>query len=146
MEAELTESVFASDMNRLNSNIDRLREHGIEVSVDDFGSGYSSLNLLSKVSVDTIKLDKQFLDSTLSGTQEETALTIIKYLIRMLKQLGFKVLAEGVETREQMEMLKKGRATVDDVAIPIQYDLYRVGTVDGLGCAEKCWFIISLFY
>ncbi len=106
IEAELTESVFASDMNSLNSNIDRLRENGIEVSVDDFGSGYSSLNLLNRVSVDTIKLDKQFLDSTLSGTQEETALTIIKYLIRMLKHLGFKVLAEGVETAEQLEMLK----------------------------------------
>lgn len=107
VEAELTESVFASDLNRLKDNIEQLRNNGIEVSVDDFGSGYSSLNLLSKVSVDTIKLDKQFLDSTLSGTQEETALTIIKYLIKMLKHLGFKVLAEGVETAEQLDMLKK---------------------------------------
>lgn len=107
LEVELTESLFLSDLNSLNRNLKNLREHGIEVSVDDFGSGYSSLNLLSKVTVDTIKLDKQFLDNTLNAAQEETALTVIKYLIEMLKHLGFKVLAEGVETEEQLEMLKK---------------------------------------
>ena len=74
--------------------------------MDDFGTGYSSLNLLSRVSVDTIKIDKQFLDDTLNPAKGETALTITKYLIKMLKHLGFKVLAEGVETREQLEMLK----------------------------------------
>lgn len=106
LEAELTESVFTADMDRLSANIEALREKGIEVSVDDFGSGYSSLNLLSRVSVDTIKLDKQFLDDTLNPAKGETALTITKYLIKMLKHLGFKVLAEGVETKEQLEMLK----------------------------------------
>lgn len=107
LEVELTESVFMSDLNSLNRNLKSLRACGIEISVDDFGSGYSSLNLLSRVTVDTIKLDKQFLDTTLNATQEETALTVIKYLIKMLKHLGFKVLAEGVETEEQLEMLKK---------------------------------------
>lgn len=107
LEAELTESVFSSDLNRLSMNIEELRERGVEVSVDDFGSGYSSLNLLSHVSVDTIKLDRLFLVDTLNTAKGENALTIIKYLIRMLKRLGFKVLAEGVETKEQVEMLKK---------------------------------------
>lgn len=107
LEVELTESVFMSDLSSLSMNLKKLREFGIEISVDDFGSGYSSLNLLSRVTVDTIKLDKQFLDTTLNAAQEETALTVIKYLIKMLKHLGFKVLAEGVETKEQMEMLKK---------------------------------------
>lgn len=88
-------------------NLKRLRDRGIGISVDDFGSGYSSLNLLSRITVDTIKLDKQFLDNTLNVAQEETALTVIKYLTKMLKHLGFKVLAEGVETKEQLEMLKK---------------------------------------
>lgn len=107
LEVELTESVFMADLSSLSQNLKHLRASGIEVSVDDFGSGYSSLNLLSKVAVDTVKLDKEFLDATLSATQEETALTIIKYLIKLLKQLGFKVLAEGVETKEQIKMLKK---------------------------------------
>lgn len=107
LEVELTESVFMADLNSLSMNLKNLRDRGIEVSVDDFGSGYSSLNLLSKVAVDTVKLDKQFLDTTLSAAQEETALTIIKYLIKLLKHLGFKVLAEGVETEEQIDMLRR---------------------------------------
>lgn len=106
IEVEVTESVFLSDLTTLTSNIKTLRDHGLEISVDDFGSGYSSLNLLSKVAVDTVKLDKQFLDDTMNSEREETALTIIKYLTKMLKHLGFKVLAEGVETKEQLEMLK----------------------------------------
>lgn len=107
LEAELTESVFMSDMSRLCSNAQALRDRGIQVSVDDFGSGYSSLNLLCRVSVDTIKLDRQFLQETLNTAKGENALTIIKYLIKMLKKLGFQVLAEGVETEEQLQMLKE---------------------------------------
>ena len=92
-----------SDLNKLTNNLETLRDKGVEISVDDFGSGYSSLNLLSKVAVDTVKLDKQFLDDTMNSEREETALTIIKYLTKMLKHLGFKVLAGGVETKEQLE-------------------------------------------
>lgn len=103
---EVTESVFMSDLNKLTNNLETLRDKGVEISVDDFGSGYSSLNLLSKVAVDTVKLDKQFLDDTMNSEREETALTIIKYLTKMLKHLGFKVLAEGVETKEQLDMLR----------------------------------------
>lgn len=106
LEVEVTESVFMSDLNKLTNNLETLRDRGVEISVDDFGSGYSSLNLLSKVAVDTVKLDKQFLDDTMNSEREETALTIIKYLTKMLRHLGFKVLAEGVETREQLEMLR----------------------------------------
>ena len=106
LEVEVTESVFLSDLNKLTNNLENLRSKGVEISVDDFGSGYSSLNLLSKVAVDTVKLDKQFLDDTMNSDREETALTIIKYLTKMLKHLGFKVLAEGVETEEQLDMLR----------------------------------------
>lgn len=104
LDVEITESVFLSDFTKLRSNISMLRERGVQISVDDFGSGYSSLNVLSKVSVDTIKLDGQFLNSC--AEEETKSLTVIKYLIQMLKQLGFKVLAEGVETKEQLEMLR----------------------------------------
>lgn len=106
LEVEVTESVFMSDLNKLTNNLETLRDRGVEISVDDFGSGYSSLNLLSKVAVDTVKLDKQFMDDTMNSEREETALTIIKYLTKMLRHLGFKVLAEGVETSEQLEMLR----------------------------------------
>lgn len=109
LEAEVTESVFMSDLSQLDSNLKKFRSQGVEISVDDFGSGYSSLNILGKVDVDTIKLDKQFLDS---AAEKENAVTVIKYLIKMLKHLGFKVLAEGVETGEQLQMLKEADCDV----------------------------------
>lgn len=105
LEAEITESVFMSDLTMLDANIRKLRENGVKLSVDDFGSGYSSMNVLGHISVDTIKLDKQFLHNQESAG--DSAFTIVKYLIKMLKHLGFEVLAEGVETKEQMEMLKE---------------------------------------
>lgn len=107
LEAELTESVFLSDFNDLRQKLEQMHEKGIKISVDDFGSGYSSLNLLPKVDVDIIKLDRQFLNNTQNATQEKNAMILIKYLIKMLKKLGFQVLAEGVETKEQLDMLKK---------------------------------------
>jgi diguanylate cyclase (GGDEF)-like protein len=103
LEAEVTESVFMADLSAVDDNMTRLREHGVEVSVDDFGSGYSSLNILSKISADTIKLDKLFLNN---AGKDERGLTVIQYLTKMLKRLGFTVLAEGVETKEQLEWLK----------------------------------------
>lgn len=104
IEAEVTESVFLYDLDQLNQSIRKLRERGVEISVDDFGSGYSSLNILTKLEVDTIKLDKLFLSN---AQNDPGAFTVVKYLIKMLKHLGFKVLAEGAETAEQVEMLKK---------------------------------------
>ena len=84
--------------------MNRLKRSGVSVSIDDFGSGYSSLNILSKVSADVIKLDKQFLEQ--SGKEEATP-EFIKYLVAMIKQLGFGIIAEGVETKEQIRMLKE---------------------------------------
>ena len=104
LEAEVTESVFMADLSVVENNMNRLREKGVEVSVDDFGSGYSSLNLLGKISADTIKLDKLFLSS---AAMDERGLTVIQHLTKMLKCLGFTVLAEGVETEEQMDWMRK---------------------------------------
>lgn len=103
LEAEITESVFMSDLSKLKTNIARLREGGVQIDIDDFGSGYSSLNVLTRVSADIIKLDKQFLSY---HNDEAASPAVVKYLIRMLKALGYKVIAEGVETREQADMLR----------------------------------------
>ena len=103
LEAEVTESVFMADLSTVEQNMNRLRQEGVEVSVDDFGSGYSSLNMLAKVSADTIKLDRLFLNN---AKKDERGLTVIQYLTKMLKRLGFTVLAEGVETEEQLNWLK----------------------------------------
>lgn len=129
LEAEVTESVFLADLNRLDRNLVSLRERGVKVSVDDFGSGYSSLNLLPRVEVDIIKLDRQFLTGAMNATQEENALIVVKYLIKMLKRLGFTVLAEGVETKEQVEMLKKADCDLAQgyyYAKPMPIDEFRI--------------------
>ncbi len=103
LEAEVTESVFMADLGIVDDNMKRLRTEGVDVSVDDFGSGYSSLNLLAKVSADTIKLDRLFLDA---AGRDERGQTVIRYLTGMLKSLGFTVLAEGVETEEQLKWMR----------------------------------------
>lgn len=104
LEAEITESVFSSDLSAINKALKHLQSRDVKVSMDDFGSGYSSLNMLTKVNVDIIKLDKDFLWQI---GDKENNFTVVKYLVKMLKQLGFKVLAEGVETKEQAELLKE---------------------------------------
>ena len=103
IEIEITESVFMMDLTKLMGNLNCLKEGGIAISIDDFGSGYSSLNVLANVDADIIKLDKRFLKYT--GEDTKTPV-FIKYLIKMIKRMGYKVLAEGVETKEQLRMLK----------------------------------------
>lgn len=103
IEVEITESVFMMDLSKLTGNLRSLKEGGIAISIDDFGSGYSSLNVLANVDVDIIKLDKKFLKYT--GEDNKTPV-FIKYLIKMIKRMGYQVLAEGVETKEQLKLLK----------------------------------------
>ncbi len=102
LEAEVTESVYVNDVTNLNSNIQRLKDYGVTISIDDFGSGYSSLNVLAKVSADIIKLDRQFLDDC----NEERGIEFIRHLVKLMKEMGYEVIAEGVETEEQIEILK----------------------------------------
>ncbi len=105
LEIEITESVFMSDLTPLTESIKQLKERGLSISIDDFGAGYSSLNVLSKVKADIIKLDRQFLLDVEMEKDNFTA-EFLQLMIHMIKQLGFKVLAEGVETLEQVELLK----------------------------------------
>lgn len=102
LEAEITESIFMLDLSALTNNLRRLKESGIAISIDDFGSGYSSLNLLASVDADIIKLDKKFLAYT---DEDSKGPVIVKYLVKMMKHMGYKVIAEGVETEEQLLLL-----------------------------------------
>ncbi len=105
LEIEITESVFMQDLAPLVESICQLKNRGFSVSIDDFGAGYSSLNVLSKIKADIVKLDRQFL---LDVEMEKDNFTseFLQLLINMIKQLGFKVLAEGVETEAQVKLLK----------------------------------------
>lgn len=105
LEIEVTESVFMQDLAPLVESICQLKKRGFSVSIDDFGAGYSSLNVLSRVKADIVKLDRQFL---LDVEMEKDNFTseFLQLLINMIKKLGFRVLAEGVETKEQVALLK----------------------------------------
>lgn len=103
LEVEITESVFMSNLEKLNHNIEMLHEGGILVSIDDFGSGYSSLNVLSSVTADIIKLDKEFLHYI----DKQQSYDFVKHLIGLMKHMGAAVLAEGVETEVQLDMLRE---------------------------------------
>lgn len=104
IQAEIAESTYLYDLKILDENRKQLRRNGISISIDDFGAGYSSLNILSKVSADVIKLDQQFLEESRRGKMTPE---FMKYLVMMIKQLGFAIIAEGVETKEQVQMLKE---------------------------------------
>lgn len=99
---EITESVYADDADQLIKTISELQGCGFKVLMDDFGSGYSSLNMLKDVPVDILKIDMKFLSDFESTSRAGNILTSI---LRMAKWLNLPVIAEGVETREQMDFL-----------------------------------------
>lgn len=103
LELELTESIFLNNTEVAISTMKNLRELGFVVSMDDFGAGYSSLNLLKQMSTDVIKLDKEFFGK---GEMQKEEQIILSSIISMAKQLNMKVLSEGVETQKQSDFLK----------------------------------------
>ena len=104
IEVELTESIMFDNHQRLIKVMKEIKNAGFSISVDDFGSGYSSLNLLKSMPADVIKLDKEFLSVTPENQKENI---IISSVIEMAKKLKIKTVAEGVETKDQCEMLRK---------------------------------------
>lgn len=99
---EITETAIMTDFKKQMVLIQRLREYGFLVEMDDFGSGYSSLNMLKDMTVDTLKVDMGFLRQT---EQQERSRTILKMIISLSKQLGMEVITEGVETKEHVDFL-----------------------------------------
>ena len=104
VEFELTESMYIESMEQTMPLIDEFHDLGIKVSMDDFGSGYSSLNLLTSIPIDVIKLDKVFMQHEEFLEKEKIILTCI---IDMAKKLHITALCEGVETQEQCKYLTK---------------------------------------
>lgn len=106
---EITESLFLDNPQELNRIIADLREIGFKLEVDDFGSGFSSLNFIRNISVDTIKIDKDFLDSEIST---EKGKIVMNHTIDMAKDLNLNVIAEGVETLEHLSYLKSSNCDI----------------------------------
>ena len=102
---EITESINEEDMTVLNLGIEKLRAMGYQVWMDDFGSGYSSLNVLKDYNFDTIKFDMKFLRG-FDVNKSEKAKYIISSNLEMARLMGMQALAEGVETEEQLRYLR----------------------------------------
>ncbi|NLK06834.1 MAG: GGDEF domain-containing protein [Spirochaetales bacterium] len=103
LELELTESVFTQDMELLSNQLSTIRTMGIRISIDDFGTGYSSLSRLGTLPIDTLKLDKQFVDKLQNN--EAQARGLASDIISMAHHIGKVVVAEGVEEQEQRSIL-----------------------------------------
>jgi diguanylate cyclase (GGDEF)-like protein len=102
LELELTESIFTEDMNSVNSTLHELRSKGFQISIDDFGTGFSSLNRLKEVPCNVLKVDRSFIQNI----DEETAdSAIVSSIIRMGHALQMQIFAEGVETLLQLKFL-----------------------------------------
>lgn len=103
LRVEVTESAYTSNPQQLLANIEKLRAAGFLILMDDFGSGYSSLNTLKDIPVDMLKVDMKFLEGFEKGGRVGTILTSI---MRMAKWMNTAVIAEGVETAEQVDYLR----------------------------------------
>ena len=103
---EITESAYTDDPEAMLDMVAQLQKYGFLVMMDDFGSGYSSLNMLKDIAVDVIKLDMNFLSSCKAPERSEK---ILSSVVEMARQLDILTIAEGVETPEQMAILNRIR-------------------------------------
>lgn len=103
LELEVTETAMMKDFDQATSSLARLRELGVAISLDDFGTGYSSLNYLHSLPIQTLKIDKSFIDHICD--ENSSTLELVKIIISIACAMNIKVVAEGVETKDQQRTL-----------------------------------------
>jgi len=104
IELEITETILVEDFEETKKRLSELRKTGIRISLDDFGTGFSSLSYLKGLPIDTLKIDKSFVDTLLTDVNTKI---ITESIIYMVKRLGYETVAEGVETEEQFAYLRE---------------------------------------
>ena len=104
---ELTESATYDNMEHMISVLQELRDRGFKISMDDFGTGYSSLSLLTQMPIDTLKIDKSFVDTIANDSERKEDIIVLQHIIGLAKELGFVCLAEGAESRPQIDRLRE---------------------------------------
>ena len=136
IEIELTESAFFDDKNAMIETIEKLKSYGFAVSMDDFGSGYSSLNSLKDMPLDVLKLDAEFFRGEAAETDRGEI--VVSEAIKLAKNLNMRTVAEGVEIKEQVEFLaEQGCDMIQGYyfAKPMPHDEYeeriKLGRSDG---------------
>lgn len=105
LKVEITESAYVDNANKILNILKDLEDAGFTLLMDDFGSGYSSLNMLKEAIVDILKIDMKFLD--MKEEDAKKGLTILKSIIKMSNEMNLPIIVEGVETKEQAEFLEK---------------------------------------
>src|ERR1700728_1211778 len=103
LELEITESLIMEDVNHSIVSLLAIRALGVTIAIDDFGTGFSSLSYLSKLPVDTLKIDRSFVADMVDGPE---GLALVSTIITLAHSLKLKVVAEGVETEEQLRLLR----------------------------------------
>ncbi|WP_196140259.1 EAL domain-containing protein [Aliikangiella sp. G2MR2-5] len=101
---EITERLLTEDTDKATRVLNKLQKQGVKIAIDDFGTGYSSLSYLIRFPVNIIKIDREFVDKI---NIDDSSNTLIKTILAMAKKLKIQVVAEGIETSEQLEFLKK---------------------------------------
>lgn len=104
IEIEITESLIMKDIDVTLDILKDLKSIGVRISLDDFGTGYSSLNYLKRLPIDTIKIDKSFIDEITEDSKEEA---IAESIIALAHKMNLSVVAEGIETQKQLEFIKE---------------------------------------
>jgi diguanylate cyclase (GGDEF)-like protein len=102
LQLEITESVFLADAAVVDALFSRIRALGIKIALDDFGTGYSSLSYLERFQIDTLKIDKSFVDRVHDASAKSE---VLRMIIALAHALGVDIVAEGIETREQRDAL-----------------------------------------
>jgi EAL domain-containing protein (putative c-di-GMP-specific phosphodiesterase class I) len=103
LELEITESLIMADVRRTIISLQAIRDMGISIAIDDFGTGFSSLSYLAKLPVDTLKIDRSFIIDMTNGPE---GLSLVSTIISLAHSLRLNVVAEGVETEEQLRLLR----------------------------------------
>jgi EAL domain-containing protein (putative c-di-GMP-specific phosphodiesterase class I) len=104
LEIEVTESLLMGNDSNAIMILHELRNMGLKVTIDDFGTGYSSISYLKNLPIDVLKIDKSFIDNI---AHDESAGAIVKVIINLAHTLGKSVVAEGVETLDQLRLLRE---------------------------------------
>ena len=104
MKLEITESAYTENADQLIRVVKNLRKKGYTVEMDDFGTGYSSLNMLSSIPIDVLKMDKGFIQNI---ENDEKTIRLVELILGIAKSLNVLVVAEGVETESQLQLLKQ---------------------------------------
>ncbi|MGI9423904.1 MAG: putative bifunctional diguanylate cyclase/phosphodiesterase [Hyphomicrobiaceae bacterium] len=137
LELEITESVLLDDEDKVLTTIDSIQELGVSVSMDDFGTGFSSLSYLHKYPLDKIKIDRSFI-ADLPGSNYSQS--IVRTIVSLAKSLGMSTTAEGIETAEQLALLKEEgcdqlQGYLISKAVPAASAVELIRTLNSPGCA-----------